>query len=76
MLRADDNDTVDEVGSAEESKEENEVVQAYRLYVTEVMSAMVFFADPGINLAKTLPVIQKAANTAVRISKVIYDVSF
>lgn len=53
---------------------DGDTVQTYTSYVTEVMSAIVFYADPSINLDQMLPKIKEAARTAVKITKYLYKV--
>lgn len=53
---------------------DSDTVQTYTNYVAEVMSAVVFYADPTINLDQMLPKIKDAARIAVKVTKYLYKV--
>lgn len=54
---------------------DTETVHEYTNYVIEVMSAIVFYADPTLNLDQILPKIKTAAQTTVKITKYLYKVN-
>lgn len=66
-----DGEAIDE---AEVGDEDSDTVQAYTMYVTDVMSAIAFYADPTINLETMMPGLKDAAKTAVRITKYLFKV--
>lgn len=73
-LDDDDDDDGDTNTDDEESKEDKKNIKAYIAYATEVMSTIIFYIDPNVNLEQTLPNIQKAARMVIRISKKMYKV--
>lgn len=54
--------------------EDDEKIGAYKQYITEVMSAVVFYNNPTMNLEKHLPNIKKAAESVVQMTKALYEV--
>lgn len=56
----------------DEKIKEKEV--AYVQYITEVMSAMLFYENPKIDLAKLLPAIQEAAAQTLKLGKIFEEV--
>lgn len=55
-------------------EEDSESVNAYKQYITEVMSALVFYDNPTMDLEKHLPNMKIAAETILKISKSFYEV--
>ena len=62
-------------GSGEEELE-GDAVSAYTSYVTEVLSAFVFYANPTVNLEQALPKIKESARLTVKMSKYFFKVIF
>lgn len=62
------------VDDTKDLESDEETVETYTNYVKEVMSAVIFYADPTINLEQTLTKIKEAARIAVKITKYLYKV--
>lgn len=69
LLETDDDD--DEVDEAE-----SKPIDAYKRYMTEVVSLMIASLEPQVNLEKALPHIRAATKIVVDVTKVIYKVSY
>lgn len=54
---------------------DTETLNAYTSYMTEVISAFVFYSNPDANLELVLPAIKASANKIVQTTKFILDVS-
>lgn len=67
-------DYIDELSEGKESDVNPETVVQYTSYVTEIMSVIVFYADPTINLEVMLPRIKEAARIAVQMTRFLYKV--
>lgn len=52
----------------------NPAIVAYKLYITEIISALLFYTDPSVNMELILPNIQEAANITMKLTKLIYQV--
>lgn len=58
-----------------ELKDKNDdTISAYTSYMTEVISAFVFYANPGVNLEQVLPNIKESATKIVKITKFLIEV--
>ena len=55
-------------------EDDSETIKAYTQYITELMSAIVFYDNPTMNLEKHLPNIQKAAASVIKTTKQLYEV--
>lgn len=60
--------------SVEGDEEKSESVTAYKHYIVEIMSALVFYDNPTMDLEKHLPNMKSAADSILKISKVFYEV--
>lgn len=60
--------------SVDDDEESSESVNAYKQYMTEVISAMVFYDNPTMDLEKHLPNMKIAAESILKISKKFYEV--
>lgn len=54
---------------------DSETLNAYTSYMTEVISAFVFYSNPNANLELVLPVIKESANKIVQTTKFVLAVS-
>lgn len=54
---------------------DSETLNAYTSYMTEVISAFVFFSNPDANLELVLPAIKESANKIVKTTKFLLEVS-
>lgn len=54
----------------------DDTVNAYTSYMTEVMSAFVFYSNPGANLDEVLPLVKNSATKIVKITKFLIEVHF
>lgn len=52
-----------------------EAINAYTNYMTEVISAFVFYSNPDVNLELALPAIKESANTIVHTTKFLLEVN-
>lgn len=52
-----------------------EAINAYTNYMTEVISAFVFYSNPNANLELVLPAIKESANTIVKTTKFLLGVN-
>lgn len=55
-------------------KDDDETVNAYTMYMTEVMSAFVFQSNPAVNLEVILPTIKDSATKIIKITKYLMEV--
>lgn len=66
-------DTTDEE-SGEKKNSDPETIQAYSMYITEVISAFVFDSNPSVNMETILPAIKDSAAKVIRITKHLIEV--
>lgn len=68
-----------EFETAEDTSDEKiadpESIQAYSMYITEVISAFVFDSNPSVNMELFLPSIKDSAAKVIRITKHLIEVS-
>lgn len=67
-------DTADDE-SGEKRISDPETIQAYSMYITEVISAFVFDSSPSANMEKILPAIKESAAKVIKITKHLIEVS-
>lgn len=67
-------DSVEE--SAESKDIEDLASKAYTSYISEVMSLMVLYVDPNVNIDEHTIAIQESAELAVKMTKLIFKVIF
>lgn len=65
--------TVDETNDVDDD-DDDDTVSAYKSYMTEVMSAFIFFANPNANLDVTLPLIKKSTIKIIKTTKFLIEV--
>lgn len=53
---------------------EDDTVNAYAMYMTEVMSAFVFATNPSVNLETVLPTIKNSAAKIIKTTKFLIEV--
>lgn len=58
----------------DDDEEDSESVSAYKQYVTEVMTTLVFYDNPSMDLEKHIPSMKTAVDLILKISKDIYEV--
>lgn len=61
--------------SGEKKVNDPETVQAYSMYITEVISAFVFDSNPTVNMETILPAIKDSATKVIKITKRLIEVS-
>lgn len=54
--------------------DDDDTVSAYKSYMTEVMSAFVFFANPNANLDVILPIIKQSTIKIIKTTKFLIEV--
>lgn len=64
--------TVNEID--DDNDDDDDIVGAYKSYMTEVMSAFVFFANPNANLEVILPLIKQSTNKIIKTTKFLIEV--
>lgn len=67
-------DTTDDE-SDEKRISDPEYIQAYSMYIIEVMSAFVFDMNPLVNIAKLLPAIKDSAAKVIKVTRYLIEVS-
>lgn len=55
--------------------DENEAESAYAQYMNEVISALIFYIDPKVDLTKILPNIERATKGQLKLNKIFFNVS-
>lgn len=58
----------------DDDDDDNDTVSAYKSYMTEVMSAFVFFANPSANLDVILPLIKQSTIKIIKTTKFLIEV--
>lgn len=66
--------SANEPNDIELDDKDDETIGAYTGYMTEVMSAFVFYSDPEANLELVLPAIKEAATKIVKTTKFLLEV--
>lgn len=66
-------DTTDEE-SGEKKVTDPETIQAYSMYITEVISAFVFDSNPSVNMEKILPSVKESATKVIKIARQLIEV--
>lgn len=61
--------------SVEKISKDSETINAYTMYITEVMSAFIFYSDPSTNLDKILPNVKESAAKIIKITKYLIEVT-
>lgn len=67
-------DTTDDE-SDEKKISDPETIQAYSMYITEVISAFVFDSNPSVNIETILPAIKESAAKVIKITKKLIEAS-
>lgn len=62
------------VNDNDNDDDDNDTVSAYKSYMTEVMSAFAFFANPNANLDVILPIIKKSTIKIIKTTKFLIEV--
>lgn len=68
-------DSSDESENDEKNVKDPQTIQAYSMYITEVISAFVFDSNPSVDMQKMLPNIKESASKVVKITKRLIEVS-
>lgn len=75
FVSADTPDTDLDESSAGKKDTTSSTVQAYKQYITEVITAFVFRSSPSVNLENVLPAIEDAAASVIKTTKYLIKVT-